>query len=649
MLIGPYLLGGVPLVGLPDGLFPTGTAGFPVSPELYGLCAVAAIVLLFSVGLETDLSMLLRYSVAGGMVGLGGVVASLLFGAGITMLFSEWVFGRRLGFLAPPCLFLGAISTATSVGITARILTERRKLDSPEGVTILAGAVIDDVLGIITLAIVLAVVGASRRTGAIDWGHIGVVALKAVGIWIGATAAGLLAARRISLLLKLFRDRASIAILAFGLALVLSGLFEEAGLAMIIGAYVMGMSLSRTDVARVVREKLEPVYEFLVPMFFCVMGMLVNFRALGSKSVIVFGLLYAAVAVMAKVIGCALPAACFGFTGLGALRVGVGMIPRGEVALIVAGIGLAAGALTQDVFGVAILMTLATTLVAPPALVGLMRVRRPGTRRPVAAGEEKPIRFRFPSPETADMLMDEVVDVLESEGFFVHLLNHEQRLYQVRKDTTIIGVRRDGDTLVFEAEDRDVAFVRTIVLEVVADLERKIRALQAPIDREALGREVQETAAVAGKRMKLSDYLSPRLIEPSLRGRSKPEVIDELLDLLARNGCVRDVEDARRVVWEREQSMSTGLQRGIAIPHGRTDSVNVLVCAVGIKREGLDFESLDGRPSRIIVLTLSPRSSPGPHVQFMSEISQALTEEACDRILATTDAETIYRLLTARG
>src|SRR5207302_42875 len=131
------------------------------------------VVLLFLAGLETDFRMFLRYSIAGLLVGLGGVLGSFLLGAWIAV---AW--GLAPSFLHPTALFLGAISVATSVGITARILAERRALDSPEGTTILAGAVIDDVLGILVLAIVGALASAG---GAVDWGAVGRIAARAAG------------------------------------------------------------------------------------------------------------------------------------------------------------------------------------------------------------------------------------------------------------------------------------------------------------------------------------------------------------------------------------------------------------------------------------------------------------------------------------
>ena len=186
ILIGPYVLGAVPLrlLGFPDGLFHVSEdiilAGIPVSPELYGVCAVASVLLLFMVGLETDIGLFMRYSVVGSLVGIGGAAVSFILGDLAAVVFFRVFLGQAEGFLSAPCLFLGIITTATSVGITARLLSEQRKLDSPEGVTILAGAVFDDVLGIVLLAIGMGVIAASHGPGDIDWGRIVIIAVKAV-------------------------------------------------------------------------------------------------------------------------------------------------------------------------------------------------------------------------------------------------------------------------------------------------------------------------------------------------------------------------------------------------------------------------------------------------------------------------------------
>lgn len=578
---------------------------------------------------------------------MGGVVFSFAFGDLTAVLFSKLLFGEPRGFFDPACLFLGIISTATSVGITARILSEKRQMDSPEGVTILAGAVIDDVLGIIMLAIGLGVISATGDSGGrVDWGRIGLIALKAIGVWLVATALGLAAARRISRLLQWFGHRTSIATLALGLALIVGGLFEEAGLAMIIGAYVTGLSLSRTDVRHLIIEKVEPIYSLLVPIFFTVMGMLVDVRLIASPKVLLFGAIYTVIAMLAKVLGCGGAAMFCGFNLRGGLRIGLGMLPRGEVALIVAGIGMAAGLLTPEVFGVAVLMTLATTLIAPPLLVGAFGSSASGKRKPESREQVEPLVFSFPSEQTADLLTNKLLAVFESEGFFVYPLNRDEHLYQISRDAMNIGFQRRGSDIVFDCDRDEVPFISAALYEVLIEFEQTVRDLRNPVDRAAVARRLQEQAgAGAGA---LAPFLNPAAMEPVLKGATKTEIIDELLDLLRRRGIVTNVTEARQAVLAREESMSTGMQYGIAIPHGRTDAVDRLVCAVGLKRDGLPFDSLDGQPARIVILSLSPRTAAAPHVQFMSAISQALDERTRLLLLACTTAADMYAVLTRR-
>ena len=644
MIIGPYALGQIGVYGFPDGLFPYPVASATaLSPELSALGAVAAVVLLFTVGLETDLKLLLRYSLAGGLVGLGGMVVSFFLGAATVTVFSEMVFGRSLGLFAPECLLLGTITTATSVGITARVLAEQRQLDSPEGVTILSAAVIDDVMGIILLAVIMSVVTASKAAGGVDWAHVGLIAAKAVTVWLAATIVGLVASRRISVLLKWFGERTSIAIMAFGLALILAGLFEEAGLAMIIGAYVMGLALSRADISRVVQEELHPIYAFLVPVFFCTTGMQINLGGmLGSSQVMVFGFAYALVALAAKVVGCGLPALAANFNLRGAARIGFGMAPRCEVALIIAGVGLSAGLLSPVILAAVIIMVVVNTLVAPPALAALLRSPKRGTRKPAPDdGTSTTVSFDFPSIEMTEFFAGKLAAIFEADGFFVHQISPEQRLFQLRKDKTVIDFCHAGTTLTFNCHPADAALVNAAIEEALAAQEQAIRQLRKPLDSSRLRGRLSDQGPLGPLAVNLRNYLTPDLVEPDLKGVNKEEIMEELLGILAQNELVQDLDAARQALWQRERSMSTGLQYGVAIPHGRTDSVPQLVCAVGITREGVDFDSMDGEPSRIFVITLSPQSKPAPHIQFMSTISQILNSAGRERVLACQTASEI--------
>ncbi len=648
IVIGPFLLGGIAFPGFPHGLFPAFSEAFPISPELYGLCSVAAIVLLFMVGLETNITLFMRYSGPGALVGIGGVAISFLAGnlLGVTLL--PKLMPGTYTMLSPACIFLGIMSTATSVGITARTLSEKRKLDSPEGVTILAGAVIDDVLGIVMLAIGLGIISATDAGGGVNWAQIGLIAAKAVGIWLGATILGLAASRRISALLKHFNDRSSIAIMALGLALILSGLFEEARLAMIIGAYVMGLSLSRTDISHVVQDHLHPVYKLLVPVFFCVMGMLVDVRLLAGGRILAFGLIYTLLAILAKLIGCGLPALACNFNWRGALRIGAGMLPRGEVALIIAGIGLSAGLLSPDVFGVGVLMTLVTTLLAPPLLILLFEHGGSGLRHPVSHIDSEPMSFRFPTADTAALLSTKLREAFEDEGFFVHSLDHTSHLFLLLKDKVTIRFQRTGADIVFDCDPSQHAFVSTAMIEVLAEFERTVSELRRPMDAGAIVRDsttASATAPEASHRNALSAALNRRLLLPSLLADSKEDAINELLDRLSSEGMVNDLPQAHRDIMAREHSMSTGMQDGVAIPHARTAAVNRLVCAIGIKRTGIDFGSMDGKPTTIIVLTLSPRDAATPHIQFMATVSKCLDADGRRALLEARSPDELYQIL----
>jgi len=376
IIIGPFALGSMELGSL--GPIFAATANVELNPiaviptELWVIAQIASIVLLFTVGLETDLKQFLRFAGPATAVALGGVILPFSLGAGATVML-----GYADGFLDPVALFMGAIMTAPSVGITARVLSDLNRMSSPEGVTIIGAAVVDDVLGILVLSVVVAL----AEFGSISLGDIGEVAGKAVGFWIVLTGVMILGASLISRTLLWFRGFGTALALALALALLGGGLAETFGLAMIIGAYSVGLGLSGTLLAKRIEENLMGVYHFMVPIFFVVMGMLVDVSAMGG--VLGFGAVLTALAIVSKLVGAGVPALAVGFNNRGAWRVGLGMLPRGEVALIIAGIGLSRGVINQDEFGVAIMMTIVTTLIAPILLVPAFRDGKSGRRHPI--------------------------------------------------------------------------------------------------------------------------------------------------------------------------------------------------------------------------------------------------------------------------
>lgn len=474
MVIGPYALGSFPLPGLNQPLFPLTEAVLPISPELYGLAVIASIVLLFLAGLETDLPTFLRYSVIGTVVGIGGVMLSFFLGDMVAVLLLPGVDS----FLSPTALFLGTLSTATSVGITARILSEKRKMSSPEGVTILAGAVLDDVLGIVLLAVVIGISKLGSVGQNVDWGRIGIIALKAFGFWIVCTTLGIIFAKRISKGLKWFKSNDAIAGVALGLALFLAGLAEMAGLAMIIGAYVMGLSLSETDISHELRERLHGVYQFLVPIFFCVMGMMVNFSAM--RGIILFGLIFTVFAILGKVVGCGLPAWLMGFNLRGAFRIGAGMLPRGEVTLIVAGVGLSAGAIGQDIFGVAIVTLLIASVIAPPILIKSFKGGTGLRSQLTVKAEEKGchIELNFPSVHITSFIATRIRAAFRNEEFYVHEVNIEEGIYQIRKEDVSITLLHKEKMIELNTAQENTHLASLIVMEELLELKDLLQSIE---------------------------------------------------------------------------------------------------------------------------------------------------------------------------
>ena len=672
IVIGPWALGGIPIPGF-DGMFQyglfygkalrvqaaAGASPFAATPELYGICTIASVVLLFLSGIETNLKMFLKYAFAGSLVGVGGVIFSFVFGdlcavyattllpdvlGGIECLaeLGELVKQGELvkAILSPAAMFMGIMSTATSVGITARILSEKKKMDSEEGVTIMAGAVIDDVLGIIVLAIGMGIIASQKpnpETGEVaplSWLSIGATAVKAFGVWLVGTAVGVVLARRISWLLKLFRAPGAIATLAFGLALVIAGAFEALGLTLIIGAYVMGLALSRTDIKHLVQENLANLYTFL--------------------PVLIFGGIYTALAVLAKVLGCAIPSLFCGFNVLGSLRVGAGMIPRGEVALIIAGIGLSQGYLTQEVFGIGILMTLVTTVVAPPALVALFIPKRRGVRHPKAnldGGRE--VVFELETREVAELVVSRLVEEFRKEGFFVTLLSQTDHIWELAMDDIDMSVRRIGKKIRFTCTKAEENMVMTAWMEVASQMNDLARAIAKPIRQEDVGKLVAQTEPAKRGHEGVARYLQGFVMLPKFRATSKKDAIEKMVAEVAK-ACpnhVKNAQEATEAVLKREASMATGLDHGIAVPHGRCPSVHGIAGAVAIvDNSGTangcipDYETIDNSPLQIIVLTLANDEAQSPYLKLMSFISRALrADNGHERLAACTTPDEMRR------
>lgn len=487
MLIGPYILGSIS-IGSFGPLFPlVPNSTIPVSPALYGISTIGSIFLLFNSGLETDLQTFIKFSGKASVVGIIGATISFFLGAGITVLLYPGVDS----LMDPAALFLGTVCTATSIGITARILSESKKIATPEGVTIMGAAVLDDVISIILLSVVVGITTVQMEGSDINWSLIGFVALKAVGFWIACTVIGILVAPKFTKGMKRLNSLPLISEVSFGVAMLLAGFSEMAGLAMIIGAYITGLALSQTDVSHEISVRIKSVSDFFVPVFFAVMGMMVNFSAL--RSVFVFAILFSIISFVGKLIGCGAPALLVGFNLKGAYRIGCGMLPRGEVTLIVAGVGLASGAISNDLFGVAVMTMLFASVVAPPMLVRSFKGGK-GYKKKLTLSDDTDtvtISLDFPSRRAATFISNTVLDGFIEEGFFVSSIQSRHTVYQIRKDANIImleimKIEDDQARVSLICKSEHEAFARLMLLDSIADFQNFAKTLSTMQDPEMM-------------------------------------------------------------------------------------------------------------------------------------------------------------------
>jgi len=360
IIISPFALG--PLIGFN----PIEGAINPAGHDLELLAELGMIVLLFLSGLETDISQLMRFGKIALMVGFGGVVLPFLLGF-IVMSVGFYDVGADFN-LFYAALFMGAIMTATSVGITARVLKDLKRIRSEEGITILGAAVIDDVLGIVVLAIVIGISGGAVAGQGVDMmGVTGIIAI-AVAFWAVILLVALKLNKQVSRLFGVLKTDGGQLVLALIFAFTIAIIAELIGLAMVIGAYAAGLLLSNTRYNKAILEQITPVYHFLVPVFFVTMGMTMNLQLLTSIGLVLLVIVVLVLACIGKLAGCGIVAKMGGFNKVGALRVGIGMMPRGEVGLIVAYIGLSSGIIGHDIFTVGVLMSVFTTVLTPPLL-----------------------------------------------------------------------------------------------------------------------------------------------------------------------------------------------------------------------------------------------------------------------------------------
>jgi Kef-type K+ transport system membrane component KefB len=364
LLVG-VLLGNLPLVGV-DVAEP-----LRHEPVLETLAGLGALLLLFEVGLASKVADLLKVGVSSFLVALFGVIAPMALGYAVT----GWL---RPDLPAAASLFVSATLAATSVGITARVLQDLGALERTESRIILGAAVIDDIMGLVVLALVQGLVAAAEHGGAAGLGaaDLAGVVLKAVGFLVGAVVIGGWVAPRLFRAASFLRVHSMLLVTALAICFLSSWVSAAVGLAPIVGAFAAGLVLDEVHFAdfaargeRSLADEVRPLATLLVPLFFVHMGLAFDLRALAHGDVLELAAFLALAAVAGKQV-CGLGALG---PGLDRVAIGIGMIPRGEVGLIIADVGrrLELGGrpvVDPAMFSAVVVVVITTTLLCPPIL-----------------------------------------------------------------------------------------------------------------------------------------------------------------------------------------------------------------------------------------------------------------------------------------
>jgi Kef-type K+ transport system membrane component KefB len=314
------------------------------------LAAIGVVFLLFSVGLETHPTHILKVGATATLVAALGVVVPLLTG---WALLTAWP-----GHTQIEAIFLGATMVATSVGITARVLSGLGLISSEASRVVLAAAVIDDIIGLLVLAVVT-----SLAEGRINYLDIGLTTALAVTFTMAMIFLGTHAVRKVEAPVSRLKINHSLLIFALILCFGLATVASFIGIAGIVGAFLGGVALSETCEGTELSRDAQVLTEFAAPFFLVNIGMSLDLNVFRSADTLILAGVVTLLAIVSKVIGCGIGAARMG--PVRALQVGVGMIPRGEVGMVVAQIGLSMGVISGRVYGVVLIMVVATTLVSP--------------------------------------------------------------------------------------------------------------------------------------------------------------------------------------------------------------------------------------------------------------------------------------------
>ena len=345
IIVGPYALGGLPLFG--------GEPLVVLDETVKYIGELAAIIILFIAGLEITPREFLRGGIASFTVGAIGVIVPFSVGFVVLSIY---------GLDSFETLLIATALTATSIAISIQVLTELGKMQSKEARLILGAAIVDDILAIAILSVVVTMVQSGDTTPQIM--DIAFIILKILGLFAVLLIGAIFLIPRILHREKLWRSKGSIEGITTAIFFGIAGLAAYVGLSPIVGAFAAGMAVASTKLVKQVEEYAHKLQFIFAPLFFAIIGAQVDLRGVNIDVLVISGIIIA-IAISTKLVGCGLPSLIFLKDKTRSMRVGVGMVSRGEVGLIVAGVGVTSGVLSTDVYTSIIIMVATTTIITP--------------------------------------------------------------------------------------------------------------------------------------------------------------------------------------------------------------------------------------------------------------------------------------------
>ena len=346
MIVGPFALGGLQIMD--------GKQLLQINDEIKILGEMGAIVILFMAGLEMTPKEFLKGGKAAFVVGTLGVVIPFFVGLAVFQFF---------GFDALQSMLIATALTATSIAISIQVLSEFGKIKTPEARLIIGAAIVDDILAIAVLSVVTSIAGSDGGVANIDITEIVITILQVLGFFAIMLIVAVVVIPKV-ITPRIWKAKGSVEGIATAAFFGAAALAGSIGLSPIVGAFAVGMALSTTKVFDKIENYVGKIGLIFAPLFFAIIGAQVDLRAV-DLNIMILSAAIIVVAVTTKLFGCGLPAMYFLKSKQQGLRVGIGMISRGEVGLIVAGVGVTAGILTSEVYSTIIIMVVVTTIITP--------------------------------------------------------------------------------------------------------------------------------------------------------------------------------------------------------------------------------------------------------------------------------------------